>query len=79
MTTTRLIVGMQVAILASAASAAAAGPTVPLGTPVGVGLGSLLGGHVLGQALPLVGGGMVVLAAACLALGIYIVRRKQKN
>jgi hypothetical protein len=64
------------AVPAVVAGAAFAGSTVPLGTPLGV-VG--LGGTVLGLALPVVGGGLFVVAAGCLALAIYVVRRKQKS
>lgn len=62
------------------ASAALAGPAAPLGVPLGgrlgVGLGSLLG-FQLGLPLPIVGGGLLAVAAASLAFGIWIVRRKK--
>jgi hypothetical protein len=80
MTPIKLIVGVLAAMFASVAFA---GPGVPLGTPVGSVLGTVLGiqalgGTVVGQVLPIVGGGVFLIAAASLALGIYIVRRKQK-
>jgi len=71
------------ALALTAATTAAAGPTVPLGTPLGrtlgVGLGSLLGTQLGGVALPIVGGGLLAVAAASLAFGIWIVRRKKNR
>ena len=65
------------------ASAALAGGT-PLGTALGNGLGTALGnglgaalGFQLGVPLPIVGGGLLTVAAASLAVGIWIVRRKK--
>jgi hypothetical protein len=64
------------------ASLALAGPTVPLGTPLGrslgVGLGAGLGSR-LGFVLPIAGGGLLIVAALSLVLGIYIVRRKRNR
>ena len=70
-----LVAGSLALTVASAALAAA-----PLGTPLGgrlgIGLGSVLG-FQLGAPLPIVGGGLLVVAAASLAFGIWIVRRKK--
>jgi hypothetical protein len=72
--TNKLMVG---ALAVSMANAAFAG-LVPLGQPLGVTLGRLLGAP-LGTLLPVAGGGLLVVAAASLAIGIAIVRRKQKR
>lgn len=68
--------------LASAGSAVA-GPTVPLGQPLGLTLGTVLGhplggvlGVPLGDVLP-AGSAVLMVATVSLALGIYIVRRKR--
>ena len=73
------------------AGSALAGPTIllgqPLGRPLGLNLGHVLGdplggtlgtflGVPLGDALP-TGSAVLVVAAASLALGIYIARRKR--
>jgi LPXTG-motif cell wall-anchored protein len=65
------VVGVMIATLSGAALA---------GDPPTV-LGSRLGDALLGQVLPVVGSnlGLAVVGAACLALAIYIVRRKQKD
>ena len=64
------------------ANLALAGPTVPLGTPLGrslgIGLGAVLGNR-LGSVLPIAGGGLLIVAALSLVLGIYIVRRKRNR
>jgi len=61
---------------------ALAGPTVPLGTPLGgtlgIGLGAVLG-NALGSILPIASGGLLTVAALSLVLGIYIVRRKRSR
>jgi hypothetical protein len=70
----KLLASMPVAL---AATPALAGITpVPLGRALGFVLGTPV---VLGQALPVVGSGVLLVAGAGLALGIYIVRRKQKR
>jgi len=59
---------------------ALAGPTVPLGTPLGQPLGIALGavlGNALGSILPIASGGLLTVAALSLVVGIYIVRRKR--
>jgi hypothetical protein len=64
------------------ANVALAGPTVPLGTSLGVSLGGVLGavlGSPLGSVLPIAGGGLLIVAAVSLVLGIRIVRRKQNR
>ena len=87
MTTHRWIAA--IAALA-AAGVAWAGPIVPLGTPVGQTVGSAVGaavGFVLGAplginlagTLPVTGGGLLLVGAGSLALGIWIARRKQKR
>ena len=69
------------------AGSAVAGPTIPLGQPLGLTLGHVLGnplgnflggvlGHPLGDVLP-AGSVVLVVAAASLGLGIYIARRKR--
>ena len=66
-----------------------AGPGVPLGTPVGVTVGATLGqvvgsvvggplGTAVGGVLP-IGGGLLMVGAGSLALGIWIARRKRKR
>lgn len=70
-----------------AASVAWAGPGVPLGTPVGLAVGATLGqvvGFVVGGPLgisvggvPPMGGGLLLVGAGSLALGIWIARRKR--
>ena len=62
----------------SAAQTISLGTTLglPLGRPLGVTLGRLLG-LPLGDVLPFAGSGILVVAAASLATGIYIVRRKR--
>jgi hypothetical protein len=75
----RLIVGT---LAVSMASVATAGPTVlgtPMGGPLGVALGRVLGGTTLGSLLPIAGGGLLIVAAASLMIGISIVRRKKKH
>jgi hypothetical protein len=68
---TKLLIGM----LATVAPAAAiAGPLTPLGAPLGVPLGLT----TLGTALPIAGGGLLVVAATGLVIGIRIARRKRK-
>lgn len=67
----------------AAADAALAGPTIPLGSPLGNPLGLTLGttlGSVLGiplDVVPVAGSVLLLVAAASLALGIYIVRHKR--
>ncbi|MEP7064151.1 MAG: hypothetical protein ABI881_17320 [Betaproteobacteria bacterium] len=75
MNTNKLMVG---ALAASMASSAFAGFVTPLGQTLGVTLGRLLGAP-LGTLLPVAGGGLLLVAAASLAIGIAIVRRKQKR
>ena len=69
---------------ASAANVALAGPTVPLGTALGRGLGLTLGGplgatlgFLLGSPLPIASVGLLSVCALSLAVGIYIVKRKK--
>ena len=79
MNANRLIVGT---LAVSITSVAMAGPTVPLGTPMGGPLGVTLGevlGFSLGSALPIASGGLLIVAAASLMIGIAIVRRKKKH
>ena len=74
----RLIVGT---LAVSMTSVAMAGVT-PLGTPMGTGLGLLMGqavGGSLGSLLPIASGGLLIVAAASLMIGISIVRRKKKR
>jgi hypothetical protein len=70
----KLIVGTISASMATAAMAGAA--VVPLGTPLGRVLGVTLG-QVLG--IPLTSGGLLLVAALSLAVGIGIVRRKRSR
>jgi len=70
----KLIVGTLAASMATAAMAGA--PVVPLGTPLGRVLGVTLG-QVLG--MPLASGGLLLVAAISLAVGIGIVRRKRSR
>jgi hypothetical protein len=60
------------------ANVALAGPTVPLGTSLGVRLGAALGSR-LGSVLPIASGALLLVAALSLVLGIYIVRRKRNR
>jgi len=64
----RLLVG---SLLAAASTAASAGPL--LGTPFGITVG-----QVFGSALPIAGGGLLVVAASSLVIGIRIARNKRK-
>jgi hypothetical protein len=75
------------ALAASAANVALAGPTVPLGTALGNGLGLTLGdplgatlgfllGSPLGAVLPIASVALLGVSAVSLAIGIYIVKRK---
>ena len=64
----------------SMANVALAGPTAPLGSALGVSLAAVLGtvfGNPLGFALPIASGGLLVVAAVSLLVGISIVRRKR--
>lgn len=76
------------ALATSAANLALAGPTVPLGTSLGRGLGLTLGdplgatlgfllGSPLGSVLPLASVALLGVSALSLAVGIYIVKRKK--
>ena len=71
----------------AASTVAWAGTAIPLGTPVGVTVGATLGqvvgfvvggplGTTVGGVLP-IGGGLLLVGAGSLALGIWIARRKQ--
>ena len=71
----RVLVGT---LAAAASGAAMAGPT-PLGTTVGVGLGTLLGGVTAGSVLPIAGSGLLLVAASSLAIGIRIARKKKRK
>ena len=71
----RLLVGT---LAAAASGAAMAGPAT-LGTPLGVGLGTLLGGVTVGLALPIAGSGLLLVAASSLAIGIRIARKKKRK
>jgi hypothetical protein len=83
----RLVPG---ALALAAAGAAVAGPTVPLGQPLGLTLGGALGinlgnalgavlGTQLGAILPWAGSGVLVAGAASLGFGIYLSRRKRQR
>ena len=66
------------------AGTAFAGPsTVPLGTPVGqtlgIQVGTVLGDLIaVGGALPIGGGGLLLVGAASLGIGVWIARRKKR-
>lgn len=70
-----LVVGTMTLLAMSGELAAQA---VPLGSPLGTGLGVTLG-NLLGTPLPIVGGGLLAVAGASLGLGIWIVRRKKNR
>jgi len=87
MITNRSVCG--IAALA-ATGVAWAGPGVPLGTPVGITVGATLGqvvgfvvggplGSSVGSVLPIGGGGLLLVGAGSLALGIWIARCKRKR
>ena len=57
----------------AASSTAIAGPGT-LGTPLGIALGS-----TLGSALPILGSGLLVVAASSLIIGIRIARKKKRK
>ena len=84
------IVAAAAASTANAAMAAAVALGTPLGEPLGQGLGNRLGGALgvglgdllgsqLGSVLPLASVGLFGVSAASLALGIYIVKRKNQR
>ena len=73
-----------------AAGTALAGPTIPLGQPLGLSLGEPLGnalgavlgtflGTPLGALVPVAGSGVLLVGAASLAFGIYLSRRKRRR
>lgn len=77
------------ALAVSATNLALAGPTVPLGTTLGRGLGLTLGGPLgatlgfllgspLGSVLPIASVTLLGVSALSLAVGIYIVKRKKR-
>jgi hypothetical protein len=75
----KLLVGT---LAVSMANATFAGVTVPLGAPLGTNLGATLGrvlGFPLGEVLPIASGGLLLVAAVSLAIGIAIVRRKHNR
>lgn len=79
MNVNKLLVG---ALAISMANATFAGSTVPLGTTLGITLGATLGrvlGFPLGEVLPIASGGLLLVAAVSLAIGIAIVRRKHNR
>ena len=87
MNAAKLIVAV---LAASTANVALAGPTVPLGTALGRGLGLTLGGPLgatlgfflgspLGSVLPIASVGLLGVSALSLAVGIYIVKRKKQR
>jgi hypothetical protein len=86
-----MIINRWICAIATLAAAGVtwAGPGVPLGTPVGVTVGATLGqvvgfavggplGTNVGGVLP-IGGGLLLVGAGSLALGIWIARRKRKR
>ena len=77
MNMTRLIVGTLALVAASAASAG----VPPLGTPVGEVMGATLGGLMGGPLGRFIveSGTLLLIGAATLVVGIYIVRRKQRR
>ena len=50
-----------------------------LGVPLGIALGEVLGVATLGSALPIAGLSLLGVAAAGLAIGVRIVRRKRRD
>ena len=66
----RLLLGT----LAMAASGAAIAGPATLGTPLGIALGG-----TLGSALPIVGTGLLVVAASSLVIGIRMARKKKRK
>jgi hypothetical protein len=50
-----------------------------LGAPLGITLGQVLGVLPLGSALPIAGLGLLGVAAAGLAIGVRIIRRKRRD
>ena len=75
----RKIVALTLAgTLANAAWAGPAALGVSMGSIMGVTMGQVFGGP-LGIAMPVAGGGVFLIAAASLAVGIRIVRRKQNR
>ncbi len=69
------------ALTALTASPAWAGPTAvgsPLGFNVGVDLGGVVG-TLVGAPVPIVGGSVLLIAAAGLVAGIRVIRRKQNR
>ena len=71
----KLIVAM---VALAASGVAGAGPTaVPLGGALGITLSAVLG-TPFGALLPLAGGGVLLVAASSLVVGIRIARRKRK-
>jgi hypothetical protein len=66
----RLLVGT---LAIAASSTAIAGPAT-LGSPLGIALGG-----TLGAALPIVGSGVLVVAASSLIIGIRIARKKKRK
>ena len=82
MKTQRWIAGVSAVVASGTALAGVS--TVPLGTPVGFTLGGALGvtlGDLIavGGVLPIAGGGMLLVGAASLGLGIWIARRKHRR
>ena len=76
MRTTIYLVGALAAGLANVASAGA----IPLGRPLGIALGGrVLGTVALGEMLPFIGSGVLLVGASTLAIGIYLIRRKNKR
>ena len=74
----KLIIGSFAFLAANVALAGSV--VVPLGVPLGRSLGVALGavlGIQLGADLPIAGGALFMIAAVSLAVGIWIVRRKQ--
>jgi hypothetical protein len=64
--------------VALAVTSTALAQVVPLGTGLGSPLGLTLG-NLLGTPLPIVGGGLLVVAAASLGIGIWMVRHKKNR
>jgi len=78
MRTTVLLGGTFAASLSQIAVAAAVVPS--LGRPLGFALGGrVLGSLALGQMLPFICSGVLLVGASSLAIGIYLIRRKNKR
>lgn len=75
MTFTRFVVCLPACLLLTDTAIAGNG----LGAPLGIALGEALGVITLGSALPIAGLSLLGVAAAGLAIGVRIVRRKRRD